>query len=151
MAVSPILLAPSARATNPFNLLTTELNSLANNSGAISSAAAQNVTNLDLYADLELLCNFGTAPTAGTTIDCYFARSIDGTNYEDGSGSILPMNGFVGSFSVRAVTGNQRMVLPQVLLPPRDFYVILYNNGTGQAFAASGNTLRAYCYHLSVG
>lgn len=153
MTISPILLSPSARGTNPVTLLTTELNSLANNAATAPSSALSNSTEQDLYVDLEFVGTYGSAPTAGTTVDAYFVRSVDGTNYEDASstGPILPQNGYVGSFVLRAVTTGQRVVIPQVPCPSRDFKVMLLNNATGQAMAASGNTLKGYFYHMSVG
>lgn len=153
MTISPILLAASSRGTNPVTLLSTELNSLATTAGCDPSAALSNATELDLYVDLEMVVTFGSAPTVGTTLDVYLVRSVDGTNYEDASatGPILPANGYAGSFTLRAVTTAQRMVIPQVLCPPRDFKVMVLNNATSQTTAASGNTLKGYFYHLGVG
>jgi hypothetical protein len=155
MAVSPILYAPSSRASQPITLLTTELNSLANNAATAPSSAIDNdtVNVLDLYMDVELLVTFGTGPTVNTTLDLYLIRSVDATNYEDASatGPILPQNGYAGSFVLRSVTTAQRIILPGILCPPLDFKVMVLNNATGQAMAASGNTLKGYFYHLSVG
>ena len=145
----------SGRATNPLTLMTTELNALANNAAALSSVlggtgVVPNGTDLDLYADIEILVTFGVAPTANNTIDIYIVRSVDGgTNFEDASatGPVLPKNGYVGSGILRAVTTAQRMVIPAVLLPPGDFKVMVVNNNTGQALAATGNTVRAFFYH----
>lgn len=148
--MAQIQLSPSGRATDPAPLLSAELNSLANNAGALSSSAIENVSDLDLYVDIELVATFGVAPAANTTLDVYFVRSVDGVNFEDASAAAPPQNGFVGSFPVQAITSVQRMVLPQILCPPRDFKVFVVNNATGQALAAAGNTLKGYFYRLSV-
>jgi hypothetical protein len=137
------------------DILTTELNSLANNAGSAPSTAVPNDTgnvDLDFYVDLELTVTFGSAPTDGFAVECYVVRQIDGSNYEDASssGPIVPRNGFVGSFLVRNVTTAQRIIIPGVVLPPRDFKLMVVNK-TGQAFPASGSKVRGYFYKEQVG
>lgn len=137
----------STRAGNPISLLTTELNSLTSTGSALS-AAIDNDADKDIYADLELLIQYGTSPNAGSIIEVYIVRTIDGTNYEDGSttGPVVPANGLVGTFVLRAVTTGQRMIIPGVPIPPRDFKVMVVAKTTGQTAAASGNTLIGYFY-----
>ena len=92
---------------------------------------------------------FGTNPTAGATIELYLLRAADGTNYEDGSASVAPNAGSrVGSFPVRAVTTAQRIVVRDVPLPPGLYKALILNYATGQAFAASGNTLKVRPHNL---
>lgn len=125
------------------SVMTTELNSLANNTRAISSAKGADATAANLLGDWELVVTYGVAPTVDTNIDLYLVRSADGTNYEDGDASIRPAaECFVGSFQVRAVTTAQRMVVRDIPMPPGLYKAVIYNNGTGQTFAASGNTLK---------
>lgn len=133
------------------SVMTTELNSLTNNSRAISSAEGGDTTDAELYGDFELVVTFGTNPTADTTIDLYLVRAADGTNYEDGDASVRPSpDAFVGSFPVRAVTTAQRMIVRDVPLPPGLWKAVIHNNGTGQTFAASGNTLKVRPHNLQV-
>jgi hypothetical protein len=130
--------------------LDTALNSLANNAAALS-AAIDNDADLDVYADIELVVTYGTNPTDQSLVECYVVRTIDGTNFEDASttGPILPRASFVGGFSLRAVTTAQRIVIPEVRLPPRDFKIFVVNK-SGQAMAASGNTVKLKTYRLQV-
>lgn len=133
---------------SPQSLLTTELNSLTTTGSAISSAV-NNTTNGDLYMDVELSITYGTNPTAGSLIELYVVRSVDGgSTYEDGSttGPIVPASGYAGAFVLRAVTTTQVMVIPGVSVPPGYFKVMVYARTTGQTAAASGNTLRALMY-----
>lgn len=133
---------------NPVSLITTDLNSLTT-TGAALSAAIDNTSGLDLYMDLELLITYGTNPTANSIISAWVARSVDGgSNYEDASatGPIKPRSGAVGAFSLRAVTTAQRMIIPQVIVPPGFFKVLVCAETTGQTAAASGNVLRARFY-----
>lgn len=133
------------------SVMTTELNSLANNARAISGAMGADGTAAHLLGDFELVVTFGTNPTAETTIDLYLVRAADGTNYEDGDASLRPNpNAFVGSFPLRAVTTAQRMVLRDVPLPPGLWKAVIHNNGTGQSFASSGNTLKVRPHNRQV-
>ncbi len=134
----------SGRTTNPVTILDTGLNSLANNAGALSNAIS-NASDLDLYMDMELVVTYGTAPTEDSLNEIYLLRSADGTNYEDYGTEGRPRDGFVGGFIVDNVTTEQRIILRQVQAPPRDFKVYILNK-TGQSFAASGNTLKAWFY-----
>lgn len=126
------------------NLLTTELNSLANNGLAIGSAYnnTQGQTG-DGYTlcDLELVVTYGSAPTANTGVSFWFLTTQDGTNYEDGDGSTTPARLPDCVFPLRAVTTAQRIVR-RVVLPWGLFKPLVKNDGTGQAMAASGNTVK---------
>lgn len=138
----------STRSGNPISVLTTELNSLTTTGSAITGSAIDNDTDLDIYADFELVITYGTGPTAGSAIELYIVRTVDGTNFEDASttGPIVPQGGFVGAFILRSVTTAQRMIIPGVPIPPRDFHVMVVAKTTGQTAAASGNTLKAFFY-----
>lgn len=136
-------------------VLTTELNSLANNASVISSVAgASGVITLTstgyIQALCELLVTFGVAPTANTTINVWFLTAPDGTNFEDGSSSVTPQRNPDVFFPVRAVTTAQRIAKP-CKLPVGTFKVLLQNNGTGQAMAASGNTVKILPFTKQIG
>ncbi len=140
----------STRSGNPVTVLDTGLNALASSAAAISSAI-DNDADLDTYADFQLSVTFGSAPTDASICSLYLVRTVDGTNFEDASttGPVVPRGGFVGAFSVRAVTSAQVMILKEVLLPPRDFKVMLVNS-TNQAFPASGSTVKMLTYKQQV-
>lgn len=136
-------------------LLTTDLNSFANNAiSNFNGTVLDNTTALDLFADFELNATFAVAPTVGTGIDLYLVPTIDGTNYEDGAlaaANVQPsMAYFAGSFIVRAVTTAQKIAVTGARLGPTKYKAVLVNNATGQAFAASGNTLGFRSYSLTV-
>lgn len=138
----------SGRASNPINIMTTELNSLTSTGSALSAAIA-NSSDLDLYVDLELLITYGTAPTNDSAIEVYIVASVDdGSNYEDGSttGPVVPKNGLVGSFRLRNVTTAQRIIMRGVIVPPGNHKYMIVSKTTGQTAAASGNTLRGNFY-----
>lgn len=122
--------------------LATELNSLASGTNSAASAAIDNSASHAIYHDLELVCTFGTAPAANSAVEVYIVPSVDDTNYADGGGSVTPAgNLLAGVFFVRAVTTAQRVALRGVEVPPGSFKYVLRNT-SGQAMAATSNTLR---------
>lgn len=146
--MASVLWEHSTRGGNPLTVMSTQLDALASGSGAIG-AEVDNGDALDLYCDAELVVTFGTAPADGGTVDLYFVRQVDGTNYEDavtGASEVPPRNGYVGSFFVRNATAN-RIVIPECRCPPRDFKFYVVNN-TNQAFPASGSTVKAFFYRF---
>lgn len=130
-------------------VLSTELNALGSGSGKALSAAIDNASYLDLFDDLELSVDFVTAPTAGTVVEMYLLRSIDGgVTYPDGSATVAPQSSqYVGGFAVRSTTAAQVLSLPGVALPPGVFKYLLQNT-TNQAFPATGSVLRRNSYQL---
>ena len=127
------------------SLLTTGLNSLANNALAISGAFDNTQTTGAgagyTLCDVELVATYGSAPTANTAVAVWFLGSQDGTNYEDGDASITPARMPDVVFPVRAVTTAQR-IIRRAWLPWGLLKALLKNDGTGQAMAASNNTLK---------
>ncbi len=113
------------------SLLTTELNSLANGAATAASSAIANQTNLDVYADIELVLA-SLSPVAPNYGTLYILAAIDGTNYP----------------SATAATA-QRIVVRHVLLPPATFKVVYYNQA-GVALNATGNTIKAITYGLNL-
>lgn len=126
-------------------LLDTGLNSLANNGLAISATYnnTQGGGAGDGYTlcDLELVCNYGTAPSVNTACSVWFLATQDGTNFEDGSATVTPARAADVVIPVRAVTGAQR-IIRRAWVPWGNFQALLKNDGTGQAMAATGNTLK---------
>jgi hypothetical protein len=127
-------------------VLSTELNSLANNANALASSTYDNTPATGAgdgftMAQVELVCSFGTAPSAGTAISLWFLQRPDGTNTEDGSSSITPARAPDAVLPVRAVTATQRVVV-DVPLPVGVLIALARNEGTGQALASSANTIK---------
>jgi hypothetical protein len=121
--------------------LSTELNSIANNNNAIKSSSVTLTTESYVLAEVELRVQFGGTPTANTSVSVWFLREVDGTNFEDGSGSITPARNPDVVIPVRA-TSNVQRIIKSCILPAGSFIPLIRNDGTGQSFAASGNTLK---------
>jgi hypothetical protein len=121
--------------------MSSELNTLANNSNAVKGSAVALTTSGYALGEVELVVTFGSTPTANTSVSVWFLREIDGTNYEDGGASVTPARNPDVVLPIRATTNAQR-IIKQCVLPPGDFKPLVRNEGTGQAFASSGNTLK---------
>ena len=122
--------------------LSTELNSMSNNTNVLSSAIAFETADQGMrFVEGELCVTFGTNPTANTAFSVWLLRELDGTNYEDGGTSVTPTRPPDMIFTVRAVTTAQRIVAV-CDLPPGVPKALIRNDGTGQAIASSGNTLK---------
>lgn len=119
-------------------MMSSELNSLANGSFAAQSTGYDNSSTLAPLGDFELVAATGSNMTANNQCELYLLPALDGTNYAGTSGP--PPNCYVGSFTVQAETSG-RYVLRDVSLPLSLFKAYL-KNGSGQAFSASGSTLK---------
>jgi len=120
------------------------LNSLAAGARTDASSEIDNSSNLDLVGKLELVVAFGSSPVAGTLVRVYMLTAPDGTNYEDGSSSVIPaVNKIIGAFPVKAQTAAQRLTIEPFQMEPGKTKFIV-ENATAQAFASSGNILTLY-------
>jgi hypothetical protein len=132
-----------------FSLLSTELNSLANNTNCTPSSALNNIqgeSGKEGYprGKVELLlAAYSGTPTANTGVSVWFLRAPDGTNYEDGSSSVTPARPPDVFIPVRAVASGPQRVVKECWFPVGLFKALARNEGTGISFASSGNTLRA--------
>lgn len=139
-------------------LVSTELNSLANNAAALGSTVFDNATELWPFGQFELTVTFSSAPTANNTIDLYLIPSIDGTNYGDaitGASGSAPSTSYLGSFPLRAVTTLQRVPLGaggqagRIELPPSKFKIFAINK-SGAAMPSSGSLIKMQPYRRQI-
>ena len=121
-------------------ILTTELNSLANNTNVVGSTV-QLTSEGYVLAEAELVITFVSNPVSNTAISIWFLREIDGVNFEDGSASITPLRNPDIVFPIRSVTSSQR-IIKQCVLPPGNFQTLVRNDGTGVALSSSGHSLK---------
>lgn len=132
-------------------VLSTELNALANNAYSAPGTAYDNGVNLNRFAMAEFFGPTGTAPTVDTTLDLFAIPAPDGTNYGDGGSAVKPAGAYyVGSFQLRAVNTDQRVMTPIFELPPCKVAFVLFNNATGQALDATLNKVFLYTCNRTV-
>ena len=139
----------SAAVASLGNVLTTELNALANAAySAIGSEIDNGGANLNKYFWLEL--NLGSlTPGANPTVQIFATLAPSG-NYEDppsATNSGYPMS--LGSFPIATGTGTKRVTVPAFQLPPMKIKFVLLNSA-GVALAATGNTLTLYAANDAV-
>lgn len=128
----------------PTTVLSTELNSLGNNGNTAAGTAFDNSVNRYPLADLIVnVAPQGSARTAGATIGVYMVVAADGTNYDSVNEVTAELAGVVLLDS--ATTARQRTVRG-VELPP-GLVKFFARNLTGQALAASGNTVAVAPYY----
>jgi len=131
-------------------LLSTELNAMANGARVLSDPH-DNTSDLDVYADFELLVKYSVAPSNGTkVVELYIVPTIDDINYAEGSISVIPQRYLlIGIFETvnPSISSFERLIIPNVVIPPRNFKVLIRNT-SGQDFAATGNTLRMKKFKL---
>lgn len=122
--------------------LSTGLDSLANAAFSASGAEVDNTTGLFQYINLELvIAAQGVARSAGAVVEVWTEVAVDATpNYPDRAVADLISN-FLRSFQLDAATTARRLTLTNIPIPPLKLKLYV-KNGTGQAFAASGNTLK---------
>lgn len=129
-------------------VLTTELNTLANGALSAVSAAQDNATAglRDLYAQVEIyIAAQGTNRTAGAYLALYLIPELDGTNY-GATPDECAENYFAGAVALDdGALAARYLIIDQVRLPVGDYKVAL-RNGTGQALAGSGNTVKLRAY-----
>jgi hypothetical protein len=127
-----------------FSALTTELNSLADGSACTASSAFDNDTATTARftnAMVEIyIATQGTNRAVGASVSLYVIPTTDGTSYGDATAECLE-NYRVGTYSLDDTATAARYITGRIQLPPVDYKVVLKND-TGQALAASGNTVK---------
>lgn len=140
------------------SLLTTTLNSLANNTTDDGGQTAiNNTSNLCTFMDLELtLASLDLSAKINSSVVIYLIESVDGgTNfdtYSDGVSavaSIPPADKICCIFGLRPGVGAEAKTAVKSIIPiPPGHFKLLLRNTTGVAFAASGNVLAYRTYNL---
>lgn len=137
----------------PVTLLTTELNSLANNSNQISSVGGtsgvfsntQGTSNFDGYVrgkvEFVMAAYTGT-PAVNSGLSLWFIKSVDGTNYDDGGSSVTPIRAPDVFIQVRALTSGPQRIIRECWVPVGTWKVLARNEGTGITWASSANTVK---------
>ena len=133
-----------------YSILTdTELGSLAANAYSALSAAEFNVADQgQVLRDLELVLAAQAANRTENSVAIYVVPSIDGTNYVDWDAGGTAVNQanetyYAGSFTVNDTElVAVRAGVASVVIPWGGKFKIAVRNLTGQAFAATGNTVK---------
>jgi hypothetical protein len=102
------------------------------------------------YLDVEIyLASYDISTKVNPAIYLWVLSRTDGTNYEDGSASVIPARPPDAIFPLRAVSGAQRVFQRMIITTP-DLGTILIQNKSGLALASSGNTVKYYTYGVEL-
>lgn len=126
------------------NLLTTQLDALADAAYSALGVELDNNSNLDRFAYADLTVDFVSAPTDRAAIDLYCVPALDGTHYPDVTEPAAYH--FAASFMVDNTTAAQRLATARFELPPCKCKFIVRNR-SGQAFPASGSIVNVYTFN----
>lgn len=139
--------SPTSRGT----VLTTELNTLANNAFSAAGPAYDNTTNLDRWAWVEFVTGGSITPTTGAVVNVYMIHSPGGTNYDEGASANNPgTHTLVAVLPLTVAAGTHRAIsTTPFALPPGKVKFILKNQA-GVSLSASGNTVTLYTSNESV-
>lgn len=133
-----------AAMTDRGTVLTTELNSLAADAWSTAGSELDNSTNRDEYALVKLAVTFGSAPAATGYVEVYLITAPDGANYDTLDTDNDPRGDrLVTSVAVIDTTSAQLRHSILFALPPTKLKFSVRNR-SGQAFPASGSTLRLF-------
>jgi 4-hydroxyphenylpyruvate dioxygenase-like putative hemolysin len=125
--------------------LSTDLNSLADSTSDTTgfsalSAEIPNETDLYQYIDIELvIAAQGAARATGAFVAVFISYALDGADYGDDSNKAFAEQ--LAAFQLDAATTARQITKVNIPIPPIDFKLYVLND-TGQAFAASGSTLK---------
>jgi len=128
--------------------LTTELNSLADDGNKLGAAIdfAGATPSKKQYMDVEIyLASVDWSAQTNPAIYVWLLPRTDGTNFEDGADAVDPARAPDKIIAMRAVNGAQRLFARFLLTTP-DQGKLLFENKSGAALAASGNTVKYYIY-----
>lgn len=139
--------------TSPFNLLTTELNTLANGNTAVSSVGgssgvfSQTQTLGCIFAYISLVMGgaFAATPAAGGSISGWFLGKDDDTNFEKVISNVAQPRApdFVLPVYAQTYAANDLIKCNGLVrLPPNLFKVVVQNNaGASASLTSTGNKL----------
>lgn len=85
-------------------------------------------SNGDRYSQWELSIRGQTAFGAGAYVSIYFIHAVNGTNYEDGSDTVIPNRDPDMVFAIRPTADQQKIAVSNILLPPNKFKPLFVNN-----------------------
>ncbi len=142
-------IAPVVQGTE--TLMSTDLNSLADDTVNVGTVLPDNTSNRYFYAEFELvLTSVDLSAQYNPAVELYLVPSYDGTNYADtgtdASSTVYPPSQYLVSvMGVAETSAAHRAVSPHVILYPLRYTPVCINK-TGAALASSGNTLKSKYY-----
>ena len=130
-------------------LLSTELNSLANNTHSDSGQTLTNDISLAIYGDCEVYYQANAAPNTGGSVSVWLRAAYDGTNYAHVYAETTSQVLFIAALASNPTgVAEQRVVVRNIVFPPMRFRLNLANH-SGVTMKSSGSTVRCALYHVN--
>lgn len=130
-----------------YNLLTTELNALANGTLSAIGPEINNTTNAFQMGQFYLSLA-SAAFVAPSYANIYIVPSSDlaGANYPTftSAAAAALANYLAGTIYINGSTAVQKEILPYITIPPGKFKTLLLTGGSCPTLGATGNTLDLY-------
>ncbi len=126
------------------NVLTTEMNSLADGAYVAGSTVLANETNLDQMAVAEVTLA-SLSPTTGACVELYCVRSADGTTYEDAPATANPApHLLLATIPIDTTASDAKFAIsrPFMIEPGKTKFAL--RNRCGVALGASNNIVKIY-------
>ena len=145
-------LAPVVQGTE--TLMSTDLNSLADNAVNVGVVLPDNTSNRYFYMVLEAyLASVDLSAKTNPALEVFFVPSYDGTNYgdvgTDASTTVYPPQQYqVCVLGVAETSAAHRAISPHILFDPLKYTPVVINT-TGAALAATGNVLKSKYYTVT--
>ena len=132
-------------------LLSTELNSLANNAHSDSGQVLTNQTSLAIYGDCEVYFQANAAPNTGGSVQVWLRAAYADSNFAHVTSESSTQTLFIAGLSSNIATpslAEQRVVVRNLVFPPLPFRLNLANH-SGVTMKSSGSTVRCQFYHVN--
>lgn len=135
-------------------LMSTDLNSLADNTVNVGAVLPDNTSNRYFYVEFELyLASVDLSAQTNPGVELYLVPSYDGTNYADvgtdASNTIYPPTQYLACvLGVAETSAVHRVVSPHVIIDPLKYTPVVINK-TGVALAVTGNVLKSKYYTVT--
>jgi len=145
-------IAPAVQGTE--TLMSTDLNSLADDTVNVGAVLPDNTSNRFFYAEFELyLASVDLSAQNNPGVELYMVPSYDGTNYADvgtdASATVYPPTQYlVAVLGVAETSAVHRAVSPHVMIDPLKYTPVVINK-TGAALAGTGNVLKSKYYTVT--
>lgn len=137
-------------ATSRGNVLAAELNALAHAAYSAAGSEVDNSANLDTYGVLELNVDTTAAFSSGGYLAIFLLSAPDGTNYSEGSASVVPgPDTWLLNIPLRATADAILKVTKVFPLPPTKIKFLMENRG-GKVFPSAGSTLELFTMNYEV-
>jgi len=140
-------------AESVYEVLSTELNDMADNALVVDASAYDNASNKFTHAAFFLFCDdFDAAPDAGGFFELHIFYRLDGVHYadgEEGDGAtpVATGNSLHGIFHIAATDADQYQQIPDVPLLPFMFKAALVNMCGQDLTADDTHWLKLYPYN----